>query len=163
MVTPEQRAQFLKVLARTGKVEHAAQRAGIPRSTVYRHREVDAEFARQWDETVGKRPSAPVQLASPPGQLLPVQDMTAEQSRLARALLDSLNACPPGSAASLAQAALTRWLHGHAWAPLDAAVVQELRRISPRAADDYAASRAIAAPPADDVPATFGEDITQQQ
>lgn len=158
MVTPEQRAAFLKVLARTGKVEHAAQRAGIPRSTAYAHRKVDAEFARQWDDATGRRTAR-----APAVERIPVELLTAEQRRLARALLDSLNACPPGSTPSLAQAALERWLHGQAWPPLDDAVVQELRRISPRAHADYEASRVIVAPRADDVPPVLGEDSTRQQ
>lgn len=158
MVTPDQRAVFLKVLARTGKVEHAAQRAGIPRSTAYAHRKLDAEFARAWDDAVGKRPAPP-----PATPRIEVEQLTAEQRRLARQFLASLEATPPGSVPALAQAALDRWLHGHAWQQLDDAVAQELRKLSSRAFADYAASRAIVAPPAEALPPVLGEDSAQAQ
>src|SRR6186713_2004579 len=97
-MTPLQRDAFLKTLARTGKVDHAAQRAGIPRSTIYRHRNTDAEFARQWDEAVGRRSATAAPLPR-----IEVEQLTPEQRRLARQFLASLEAVPPGSVSSLAQ------------------------------------------------------------
>lgn len=41
------RAKFLAALRDTGAVTISAQRAGINRSTVHRHRELDAEFEEQ--------------------------------------------------------------------------------------------------------------------
>ena len=156
-MTPQQQKQFLAVLARTGKVDRAAARAGVPRSTVYRYRTRDAAFAKAWDTTLGdcpRRPaSAPVTLASPPGRLLNVEDLTPEQRRKARDFLASLAEVPPGTAAQLAQAALERWLAGESWRPLDEGVVHELRHLSPRAADDYAARH-----PANELPTVLGDD-----
>lgn len=155
-MTPQQQKQFLTVLARTGKVDRAAARCGVPRSTVYRYRERDAAFAQQWDDSLGHRPrrpaSASVTLASQPGRLLCVEDLTPEQRRKAREFLASLAEVPPGTAAQLAQAALERWLAGEPWRQLDEGVLHELRRLSPRAADDYAARH-----PANELPTVLGE------
>lgn len=48
--TDRARTQFLKVLARTCNVTHAAWSVGISRSRVYDIRKEDAEFAAAWDE-----------------------------------------------------------------------------------------------------------------
>lgn len=41
---------FLADLAKNCNVSHAARAAGVDRSTVYRHREENAEFATAWDD-----------------------------------------------------------------------------------------------------------------
>lgn len=45
-------ARFLTALATTGIVSRAAKAAKVGRSTAYRHRGDDAEFARLWDDAV---------------------------------------------------------------------------------------------------------------
>lgn len=48
--TPQKEGRFLAHLRRTGNVTLAVQYAGIPRSTAYHRREVDATFAASWAE-----------------------------------------------------------------------------------------------------------------
>lgn len=48
--TDRARETFLKALRETCNVSHAAREAGIGRRTAYDWRDVDAEFAKQWDD-----------------------------------------------------------------------------------------------------------------
>jgi hypothetical protein len=46
------RAAFLKALRETPSVKHACLAAGIDRSTAYRHRQEDEDFAAQWLDAI---------------------------------------------------------------------------------------------------------------
>ncbi|GAB4203574.1 MAG: hypothetical protein OHK0022_27860 [Roseiflexaceae bacterium] len=46
------RDTFVQALAELGNVRHACIKAGVGRSTAYRHRDTDAEFAAAWDEAL---------------------------------------------------------------------------------------------------------------
>lgn len=48
------RPKFLETLRESGVVTHSAQVAGVGHRTVYKHREIDPEFAKQWDEAVAE-------------------------------------------------------------------------------------------------------------
>lgn len=48
-IEKEWEPKFLAALAETGVVSKAVRAAGVDRSTPYRKREVDAEFARAWE------------------------------------------------------------------------------------------------------------------
>src|SRR5450631_3101560 len=41
-------ARFVEALRDTGAVRYACEAAGVPRSTAYRHRAADSEFASAW-------------------------------------------------------------------------------------------------------------------
>ncbi len=50
--TPKKRAEFLKVLSRTGNVTHAARAVGMSRQGVYDAKYADEEFSKKWDDAV---------------------------------------------------------------------------------------------------------------
>ncbi len=51
--TPQRmRAKFLTALAKRGNITAAAKAAGVDRSTPYRWREAEPEFAAAWDDAV---------------------------------------------------------------------------------------------------------------
>jgi hypothetical protein len=45
-------ARFIEALRDTGAVRYAAEAAGVPRSTAYRHRAADEEFASAWADAL---------------------------------------------------------------------------------------------------------------
>jgi hypothetical protein len=45
-------ARFIEVLRDVGAVRYAAEAAGVPRSTAYRHRAADTEFAAAWADAL---------------------------------------------------------------------------------------------------------------
>jgi hypothetical protein len=49
-VTPKKRAAFLDALERCGNVTQAAAAAGVERTSMYRVRAADPEFAAKWEE-----------------------------------------------------------------------------------------------------------------
>jgi hypothetical protein len=51
--TPRQAAEFFRVLAASGSVSLAAERSGIPRTTLYAHRAAHPAFAKRWAEALG--------------------------------------------------------------------------------------------------------------
>lgn len=50
--TAKKRARFLDALREHGTVYAACQASGVPRTTVYRWREDDADFAAAWDAAI---------------------------------------------------------------------------------------------------------------
>lgn len=48
------RARFLKILAATANVSRAARDAGVSSSSLYRHRAINALFAKAWDAAIGE-------------------------------------------------------------------------------------------------------------
>lgn len=53
LLTPQQAAQFFRVLAASGSVSLAAKRSGVPRTTLYAHRAAHPAFAKRWAEALG--------------------------------------------------------------------------------------------------------------
>ncbi len=53
LFTPQQAAQFFRVLAASGSVSLASKRSGIPRTTLYAHRAAHPAFAKRWAEALG--------------------------------------------------------------------------------------------------------------
>lgn len=51
--TPQQAAQFFRILAASGSVSLAAERTGLCRATLYVHRAANPVFARRWAEALG--------------------------------------------------------------------------------------------------------------
>lgn len=51
-VAPARLDDFLRLLADTGSVARAAERAGVQRSTLYLLRKADPALARRWDEAL---------------------------------------------------------------------------------------------------------------
>ncbi len=49
-ITPEQRALFLAVLARTGVVTHACRASNLSSAAAYSHRRLEPDFKAAWDE-----------------------------------------------------------------------------------------------------------------
>src|SRR5262245_56171666 len=93
MAVPEaQAATFLRELEATKSVSEAARRAGFrARQPLYTLRDRDHAFRAAWDKAVGREPPP-----APPSPRIPVELMTPEQRRLARAFLDALVADPLG-------------------------------------------------------------------
>jgi len=52
--TPEELATFLRHLEESGSVSFAAERTGLGRNAVYDLREIDAAFARGWEEAMAR-------------------------------------------------------------------------------------------------------------
>jgi hypothetical protein len=53
LIAPRQAAEFFRVLAASGSVSLAAERTGLDRATLYRHRAASPAFAKRWAEALG--------------------------------------------------------------------------------------------------------------
>ena len=148
MALPQAQADlFLRELEATQNVSEAARRAGLrQRQPLYTLRDRDFTFRAAWDKAMGREAAKPAST-----ERIPVEQLTPEQRRAARHLLDLLKEDPAGSAQERARAALDAWLQRRPWPSLTAVVLDELKRISPRAYDAYVAANptyACETPPA---------------